>query len=625
MSNVQIPNLPAVASLSGDELFEGVQAGSSVKIRLGQIAAFSGSIQSNGQYNFSTRASFVIANTTSPGLGLTDGQVSVAGGYEYRRLAASTAIPDLPGWVPNAVVTPQHFGAVANGVVDDTAAVQAAVTQAFTTGDNLYWPDGTYLTISSISNLHSVNHFGPGVIQRGANAFYVDPRGSQSNTVFIATTGNNASDGLSSSEPRLTFQSAFDAVANYGKPVLDGVWNIVAAAGTYTIASGQQTFSTPSKNRVVIRGPSVGGHPNVPTCIVDGGGNGAAYDHGLASSGPGVSVEFREIKFQNFTEASGNTRIGLVGQNRCDFLTTNVHTFSCSWTGIYATVTDRARIGGGILDANNLGAYGAIIDTTECTLGYLGGVSSNRPIIRNAVSAGIYWSTGSQGHADYCDVEDNGIGFLIAENARCDTVNLNFKRNTVAIRARTGGVWGEGGTANVYNQGTADANGTVFQALAFSGNTTELDDDDSGTYVRVAYDRTTRTASGAASYSFPTIYTLPDYRLQGAGKSMRVHIKGVYTVTASSTVVVNIGGMAVSFTVPAAATSVAFTVDFELMDVAGGYRAIGSLSAGLNTARFATATAGFTVTAASAVNISGNLTGAGDSINIYRTDIYLMG
>jgi len=39
MANVQIPNLPAVAALSGEELFEGVQAGTSVKISLGQVIA----------------------------------------------------------------------------------------------------------------------------------------------------------------------------------------------------------------------------------------------------------------------------------------------------------------------------------------------------------------------------------------------------------------------------------------------------------------------------------------------------------------------------------------------------------------------------------------------------------
>ena len=39
MANIQIPNLPAVAALSGAELFEGVQAGTSVKISLTQVAA----------------------------------------------------------------------------------------------------------------------------------------------------------------------------------------------------------------------------------------------------------------------------------------------------------------------------------------------------------------------------------------------------------------------------------------------------------------------------------------------------------------------------------------------------------------------------------------------------------
>lgn len=39
MSSIQIPNLPAVIGLSGEELFEGVQAGTSVKITLAQLAA----------------------------------------------------------------------------------------------------------------------------------------------------------------------------------------------------------------------------------------------------------------------------------------------------------------------------------------------------------------------------------------------------------------------------------------------------------------------------------------------------------------------------------------------------------------------------------------------------------
>jgi hypothetical protein len=41
MSSIQIPNLPPVIALSGEELLEGVQAGSSVRISMGQIIAAS--------------------------------------------------------------------------------------------------------------------------------------------------------------------------------------------------------------------------------------------------------------------------------------------------------------------------------------------------------------------------------------------------------------------------------------------------------------------------------------------------------------------------------------------------------------------------------------------------------
>lgn len=78
--------------------------------------------------NYATRAAFVSANTATPGLGLSDGQVVTAGGIEYRRLAASTAISGLSGWVPNGTATPQHFGAIADGVTDARPAFVSANT-----------------------------------------------------------------------------------------------------------------------------------------------------------------------------------------------------------------------------------------------------------------------------------------------------------------------------------------------------------------------------------------------------------------------------------------------------------------------------------------------------------------
>jgi hypothetical protein len=85
---------------------------------------------------YATRAEFVAANTLNPGLTRADGYVLLANGLEYRRLAASTAIPDLPGWVPNGRATPQHFGAVGNNVADDRPAFAALNTF----GGDVYLP-----------------------------------------------------------------------------------------------------------------------------------------------------------------------------------------------------------------------------------------------------------------------------------------------------------------------------------------------------------------------------------------------------------------------------------------------------------------------------------------------------
>lgn len=53
MANVQIPNLPGVASVSGSELIEAVQNGTSVKVSLNQVASVSNpwTVLTQAQYN----------------------------------------------------------------------------------------------------------------------------------------------------------------------------------------------------------------------------------------------------------------------------------------------------------------------------------------------------------------------------------------------------------------------------------------------------------------------------------------------------------------------------------------------------------------------------------------------
>src|SRR6185295_15748501 len=59
----------------------------------------------------------------------------------------------------------KDFGATGDGVTDDTAAINNAVAAAFTQNAILVFPSGSYLTTSSIQNIHNIRKMGPGAIK----------------------------------------------------------------------------------------------------------------------------------------------------------------------------------------------------------------------------------------------------------------------------------------------------------------------------------------------------------------------------------------------------------------------------------------------------------------------------
>lgn len=71
-----------------------------------------------------TRAQLITCVT---GLTLPTGSVMIGGGLTYRYIGTGTAIPDMPGWVPDSEYTPMHFGAVGDGVADDGASFNLAL------------------------------------------------------------------------------------------------------------------------------------------------------------------------------------------------------------------------------------------------------------------------------------------------------------------------------------------------------------------------------------------------------------------------------------------------------------------------------------------------------------------
>lgn len=512
-----------------------------------------------------------------------------------------------------------------DGTTSNQSGIVSAIASCLASGNSLYWPAGTYVSDANIPNFHSVSHYGDGILKRGSNNFVVSPKAAstQQNIIYVSTSGSASNDGLTSSQPLLTFQNAFDTLSNYNL-ALGGVWIVDVAAGSYSITTGQQTFRTPSKNRVIIRGPAAG-HPNVPACIVDGGSSGANYSHGLAFDGSGVFVQVQDILLRNFTgDPAGNTRGALLFDNGADGYTNNVHVTNCSWFGVYWSRRSQGRQQGGIIDGCRNGVN---TDGAKASIGYNATSLATGTIIRNCTENGIFWARGTDGHVDFCTLDTNAIGLQIESNSRPDAVGNSFKKNTIGVRTYAGGYFGNNpNSLNVFNIGTADANIQAdVEYRGFGGEITETSVQGAGSELRVAFDRTVRSVTGTTPTTLTTPYTVKAGRLRGVGKSLRVVSKGVYTVTASSTITVNIGGMAVTMAVPAAASNVVFEIEVNIYDVAGGYRAFGSLKHNLASPRFAQATSGFVSTSDQDVSIACTLTGASDTISIYRTDVFVTG
>lgn len=104
-------------------------------------------------------------------------------------------------------VSVKDFGAVGNGVIDDTAAIQAAINSVITTGQMLYVPAGTYIITSPLVANGSLKMSGDGVtsvlnctgLAAGTTALTIQGSESATNTTMTAyTTINDATISVAS-------------------------------------------------------------------------------------------------------------------------------------------------------------------------------------------------------------------------------------------------------------------------------------------------------------------------------------------------------------------------------------------------------------------------------------------
>ncbi len=370
--------------------------------------------------------------------------------------------------IASSVVSVTSFGASVDnsGGVNDVA-LALAVSTAIAEGHELYWPD-LYPSTGSIAGLHSVRHRGPGGIVRGSDTFYVEPKYGQTNRLYVSTSGSSSNDGVTSSQP-MTLTQAAATLRNYG-PVLGGVWRIILAAGTYS-SDRNVTFDTASRDWLIVQGPSVGGHPNVPAAIIDGTGAGAnthAFIVGVGGSPAGVTVWFQDIKTQNFNAGTQNSCGWSQGYGaRCIYV--NCHADNCDFAGILADQGDICLVKGGIIDGCR---DGIVLNATKGTVGYSSPFApGGNTIVRNCTEFGVYWSRGAQGHIDNCLLDNNARSVRIESSARAHILGTDFRRATVAaISTNTdGSYYDDISEPNIYNDGTGNANARRYEHNAYSG------------------------------------------------------------------------------------------------------------------------------------------------------------
>lgn len=343
------------------------------------------------------------------------------------------------------------------GGVTAQTVVDAAVLNAYDNGRTLYWPPGTYLTTATIPRFHDVRHFGPGVVKRGTDLFYIEPKDADTNHIYVSSTGVNTNDGLDASSPILTLSKVNVILVNTMPAQRGGTWEINFAAGTY---SDSTNFPDLPFYRNAIRFIGTG-TSRTPQTIFDG--TAAAYQTAGMYFQNRTKIYLQYIKFQDFTSG-----YGLLAEHNCQVELVDCDAENCT-TGFAA-------------------GYSSFIRTTRC-LAYLCSTgfraSSNAqgsfaPGSGSIADSNRAYSCGlgfvitriSYGHIDYNEIEDcTGAGIHIEINSRSAAEGNNFKRNAVAIRGWTSGyVSLNSGALNTYNQASGvDRNTEVYEFRGSSG------------------------------------------------------------------------------------------------------------------------------------------------------------
>lgn len=340
---------------------------------------------------------------------------------------------------PNLKAT---FSAIGDGIVNDQDAVATAVATCYASGEELYWPDGTYLTTATIPNFHDVQHHGPGILKRGSDLFYVEPIDGQTNILYVATTGSTSNDGLSASQPLLTAQGAGDTLMKYRWNL--GTWKFKFEAGTYASTTARwETKQFPTVRRVEFLGAPVA-TGTAPTTIFASPG-GAAKTGFYVKHFQNIYIE--DIKFTDYadigTPVYNNGGTAIIADSYSVLSLKNVWVSNCD-EGIHVSSFSYLFMEAGIVNTCAVGVI--VIFHSRVSLGYLGSAADplgiTGTVVTNCSNTGIILQELCTGHTDYTYIDTCGVGLLVTVNSRSHSVGARFGLcSTAGVRVDFNSVW----------------------------------------------------------------------------------------------------------------------------------------------------------------------------------------